>query len=80
MFLSGRADIAFFLPIEIAYQLKKRKSLQTVEKLDIGQGKLYYYLAFNIKTSDEIVLRFQRAFDSMQTDGTYETILNEYMN
>jgi polar amino acid transport system substrate-binding protein len=80
MFLSGRADIAFFMPIEIAFQLKKRKSLQMVERIDVGQGKLYYYLAFNIKTPGEIISKFQNAFDAMKTDGTYETILNEYMN
>jgi len=80
MFLSGRGDIAYFLPIEIAYLLKRRNlSYQTIERLDVGQGKLYYYIAFSKGVSDEIVEKFQHAFDAMKTDGTYETILNKYM-
>lgn len=80
MFLSGRADIAFFLPIEIAYHLKQRNlSYQTVEKLPVGQGRLYYYLAFNKGVSDETITTFQNALDIMKANGTYATILSDYM-
>jgi polar amino acid transport system substrate-binding protein len=80
MFLSGRGDIAFFLPIEIRFLLRQKGiPTQDVEKLNIKQGDLYYYLAFSKKTPDAIIVRFQQALDAMKADGQYKMILNEYM-
>lgn len=35
-------------------------------------------LAFNIKTSDEIIKKWQKALDDMKSDGTYDSILKKY--
>lgn len=41
-------------------------------------GAVYY--AFNIKTSDEIIIRFQKALDELEKDGVIDKIIKSYTN
>ncbi|PKL60321.1 MAG: hypothetical protein CVV33_03270 [Methanomicrobiales archaeon HGW-Methanomicrobiales-4] len=37
------------------------------------------YIAFNRKTPDMVIQRWQKALDTMKTDGTYEMIIGRYL-
>lgn len=80
MFLSERIDLALFLPLEIAYWLKKNDKNVEVEPLFLASGELWYYLAFSQGVPDKVVAQFQQALDTMKQDGSYELLLQRYMN
>jgi len=65
------------------YMAYKVKSLgldyNKLEKVYEFPDKSAYYMAFNIKTSDAIVKKFQDALDKLKKDGTYKKISEKYL-
>lgn len=59
---------------QLGYDYKKLKIFYTLP------GKKSLYLAFNKKTSDKIVTKFQKALSKLKKDGTYQKIINQYLN
>ncbi len=78
----GRIDLIPFKEIT----LKKRSnsirghSFNELEKvLLLDEISSDFYAAFGKKTSDEIVEKCQKAFDSMKKDGTFDRIASQHM-
>jgi polar amino acid transport system substrate-binding protein len=80
MLLAGRVDLASYIPLELAYRLRQvGENYDVVEQLFLVSGEFQYYLAFSLGTPDAIVEQFQRALDAMKQDGTYQKLLEKYM-
>jgi ABC-type amino acid transport substrate-binding protein len=80
MLLAGRVDLALYIKLDIAYNLRQiGKTYDMVEPLFLASGDLWYYLAFSKGTSDEVVEQFQQALDEMKQDGAYDALLEKYM-
>ena len=76
----GRIDLFGAVPISLAYQSKKEgfdfNKLTEVYKVPSNTA---YYMALNLKTSDEIVNKLQVALDGLKEDGTYQKIMDKYL-
>ena len=75
-----RIDLGTSLEIEAAYYTNKLgKSFKQLEKLIILDDRYDFYLAFNKKTSDDIVNQLQRGLNDMKIDGNYEKIRQTHL-
>ena len=76
---ANRIDLIANTKLGMAHQLKvlglDSREIEIAYEFPDGGG---YYLAFNRKTSDEIVVRFRWALDKMKQDGTLEKIRARY--
>ena len=79
MLFSERVDLVLFLPLEISYWLRQLDNNFEVEPLLMASDNHSYYLAFSKNVSNEIVAQFQLNLDRMKQDGSYEMLLNHYM-
>ncbi len=74
----GRIDM-FIYNTEIALKDAKKNGFD-IDKYEIiyklSSKKLYY--AFNKKTDDKIIQKWQKALDDIKLDGTYSKIVNKY--
>ncbi|RED51515.1 substrate-binding periplasmic protein [Aestuariispira insulae] len=80
MLLHARAQIAPFLPLEVAHALSRQNlppgSFERLVKLS---GRYHYFLAISRQTMGEKAIRLQSALDEMRRDGTYNRILARNM-
>ncbi|MDH4100225.1 MAG: transporter substrate-binding domain-containing protein [Nitrospirota bacterium] len=74
---AGRIDLWITSEIAGHYVARKMGVQDKVEKIfEVGSDHLY--LAFNIKTPDSEIVRWQKALDEIKSDGTYAQILRKY--
>jgi len=74
----GRIDM-FAYEVNVAMYGAKSFQIDTNEFepiFTLKEGQLYY--AFNKKTDDKIIKRFQEALDIIKKNGTYDKILKKY--
>ena len=80
MLLHGRAQIAPFLPLEVAHALSRQNlKPDSFEKLVKLSGRFQYYFALSRETSVLKTRLLQTALDWMMADGTYERILSHHL-
>lgn len=80
MLLAKRVELASYIPLELAYRLRQiGENYDVVEQLFLVSGEFQYYLAFSLGTPDAIVEQFQHALDAIKQDGTYQRLLEKYM-
>lgn len=75
----GRIDLITSFDLLIAHTVKGTEySLADFEKVLVLDGKYDFYYAFNRKTDDAVVARFQNALDDMKADGRFAALLEKY--
>ena len=80
MLYSKRVDLIMDSKISTYHRLKKLNldPMKLEKKYEMGQQWGDLSIAFSIKTSDELVKKFQNAFKTMKNDGTYEQIIQKW--
>ncbi len=80
IFLRERNDLIFDTKLGMAYRLKLLgKSMDLVEPILALPSTGNYYLAFSLKTPDSTVSLFQEVLDNLKSNGTYDQILQKYI-
>ena len=77
MLLKGRIDIWYTDTAQSSTVIAKNSQEGSVEEIYVVQKSRSYY-AFNKKTSDSIVKKWQGALDDLRKDGTVLNILKKY--
>lgn len=54
-------------------------SFQDVEQSLVLQDKYQYYYGFNKDTDDKIIRQLQQSLDTLRQDGTYEKLIQKYL-
>ncbi len=75
---SGNIDM-FAYNIDIAFNNAKKMGFDTAEYevvYKIANSELFY--AFNKKTDDKIIQKWQKALDTIKENGIYDKIINKY--
>ncbi len=76
----GRFDLVANVELYMAFKVKSLGlDFNKLEKVYELPDKSAYYMAFNIKTSDNIVRQFQEALNKIKQDGTYQRIAGKYL-
>lgn len=82
MLYANRVDLIMGPPLPLAYNLKTLgldySKLKQVLKLDKPPAVLY--IAFSKATSDSLVIKFQKAYQKIKNNGSYDTILQNWIN
>lgn len=79
--LKGRLDLITDREITLAMSMKiLDKSFSKVEKVFIlSEWDQGFYMAFNIKTSDQIIAQVQKALKQIKAEGIPETVMQKYL-
>ncbi|NDV23782.1 ABC transporter substrate-binding protein [Desulfovibrio sp. JC022] len=76
----GRIELIPGSEISIAHRMKSTPhKLNDMEQVFTLINKGGYYIAVNKETSDELVARIQKAFDSLIAEGARDKIIKEYL-
>ncbi len=77
--VKGRIDLwptTYFGGLYNAKKLGYGGMIEPIPDFPVFQGQLY--LAFNIKTADSVINRWQMAINNLKLDGTLEKIVSKY--
>ena len=77
--IKGRIDLWPALKTAGLYNARKMGfggEIVPIENVNIFEGDLY--IAFNKKTDDKIISKWQKALDNLRKDGTIKKIMNRY--
>lgn len=77
-FLKGRVDVIQARDDEVAYWTKKLNIKTKIKKLFLFDDRYMYYMAVNINTPNDLIIRMQKALDTMKMNGEYEKIRRRY--
>ena len=79
MFRDDKIQVFACQNLAISYLLADNGlTMQSVKPLFSFMPVKHHYLAFNIKTSDEVIHQWQKALDDLKADGTFKTIFAKY--
>jgi polar amino acid transport system substrate-binding protein len=79
--LKRRVDMVPSLELMMAERLRDLGvSYDTVEKVILFDDRFDYYLAINLNTPDDLVMRLQAALDEVKADGAYAQLRAKYIN
>ncbi len=82
MLQTGRGDLLGY-PELVMYHVIRQSDMapeEAVRKVYCFEKVSALYAAFNLKTSRDMVNRFQAALDTIKANGTYQKILEKYLN
>ncbi|MCP4347410.1 MAG: transporter substrate-binding domain-containing protein [Desulfobacterales bacterium] len=78
--LTGRVDlwggnklVGYYLAKELGYSEDAIKPVYIIDELTD-----HYYLVTGLKTSDKLVQKIRKAFETIHNNGTYQKIVDEY--
>ena len=76
--MAGRINLWIVGELQGIHKAKVQGANEDLEKvMDVKDTQLY--IAFSKNTSDEDIVKWQKALDDMKADGSYDTILKKYM-
>ncbi|WP_372943074.1 substrate-binding periplasmic protein [Shewanella sp.] len=77
----GRIDVAPMSELVMPFLAQAANiDLNTIERTPIKLYDSTLYIAFSGDTSDEVIARWQQAFDELKTSGHYQTIFDQYFD
>lgn len=77
--LSENIDLIIELEPILAFRAKKHGiDRKLFEKAYLVDGKLEYFMAFSLKTEDELVNQFRDSFIKLTKNGTFELLKKKY--
>lgn len=77
----GRVDVAPMSELVMPFLAQAANiDINTIERTPIKLYDSTLYIAFSADTSDEIIAKWQQAFDQLKTSGHYQTIFDQYFN
>ncbi|MFT6836418.1 MAG: polar amino acid transport system substrate-binding protein [Francisellaceae bacterium] len=80
--LKGRVDFITFNQVELERRAKSitpSVDINMFEPVYLLSGELQYYFALSKQTSNETVIKLQKALDQIKHDGRYRTLWKKYM-
>ena len=82
MLQTGRGDLIGYPELVVYYAVKDRglSPENVIRKVYCFEKVSELYAAFSLKTSKAIVKRFQAGLNIVKENGTYQKILNKYLN
>ncbi len=82
MLQSGRGDLIGYPELVMYYTVRNRglNPETTIRKVYCFDEVSELYAAFSLQTSKDIVKRFQAGLNTVKENGTYQKILEKYLN